>query len=111
MRGWVGSGLLLTEAGGGFEAEEVVGAIEKGGTLGFVEFAFRVLSFKFLCFGAGVVVVFLDGEQAFAEARQGVQEAEMLIEVAFEFLFVGAGIELPELFDELGDGELEAEKG
>jgi hypothetical protein len=111
MRGWVGSGLLLTEAGGGFEAEEVVGAIEKGGALGFVEFTLGVFPFKFLGFGAGVVVIFLDGEQAFAQARQGVQEAEMFIEVAFEFLFVGAGIEFPELFDELGNGELEAEKG
>jgi hypothetical protein len=111
MRGWVGSGLLLTEARGGFEAEEVVGAIQEGGTLGFVEFAIGVLTFEFLGFGGGVVVVFLDGEQAFAQARQGIKEAEMFIEVAFEFLFVGAGIEFPELFDELGNGELEAEKG
>jgi hypothetical protein len=104
-----GFGHFALEAGGGFEAEEVVGFVMQGLALDFVEFAFGVAVLEFECFGlGGGVAVLLEGEDGAAEPGQRIGDADVLVGIG---LAVGAGGEFAEVAEEFasaGGGELEA---
>ena len=96
------------EAGGGFEAEDVIGFVEEDFAFLLDEVALGVEAFEFgfLVAGAGVVVF---GEvQGFAgEAGEGVDEADELVGVGGGAGAAGKGNELAETATDFGGGHLE----
>lgn len=124
VRGGLGCGLdegavvaehFAAEARGGFEIEEVVGAVEPGVALGLVELAVGVFLFeRGRCGGgngSGGLAVLLEGEHGFGEAREGVEHAQVFVGVVFELFFAHAGAEVTELLANLSEGHLEAGEG
>ena len=101
---------FAAEAGGGFQAEEVVGLIEETlargevGSGGGLIFGFGLEG----AFGGGGVAILLQRKQALGEARQGIEHAEIFGGVVFELVFAGAGAELTELAADLEEGHFES---
>ena len=64
----------------------------------------------FLELGGGrlgeVVAVLLEGEEAFGQACQCIEHAEVFVGVILELFFAGAGGEIAEILGDLGEGHL-----
>jgi hypothetical protein len=101
------------EAGGGFEIEKVIGAVEPDLAFFLVEVAMGVAFFEVDSVFSGGIAVLLKGQEAFAETSHGVEHAEVMVGVVFVFLMVFADAEtkIAKVFAELSEGDLESNDG